>query len=209
MLRRSLFFICLLVFCLTSILRADTFTEQSHHFSFNMPSSWRPMSSGELSDVRTWLNFDFVAGGKNSDGSSYFLVQSFIRPSGTPTNYLKSYRSAMEKAGVDVVSITIDNDHAGYIAETRIPTRYGKAPALTYAFFGTEEVITFHCFAPKSSFNDSRESYQALASSFAFDSGYGYSPYSLTNIRTTTIVGIIISAILFFFRRSIRGTRRA
>jgi len=204
MLRRSLFCV---FFLLSAVLplRADTFADASYHCSFEVPAGWRTMSSGDLSNIRSYLPFDFVTGAKSADGNAYVLVQTFRRTAGNPADSLKGYCSSMKGYGVEVESISVDDAHSGYVARMRMPTRYGMAPALSYTFFGSEDVITFHCFAPAPFTSASRETFKSMVDSFKFDSGYDYSQFSLTNLRPKAIGGLIVGTVLFIWRRSRRA----
>ena len=124
MLRRSLLCASLLL-CIAPGLHADTFTDTSYHCAFELPAGWHTMSSGDLSQIRTYLHFDFVTGAKSPDGNTYVLVQTFRRTAGSPSDSLKGYCNAMKNNGVDVQSISVDDTREGYVAQTRLPTRYG------------------------------------------------------------------------------------
>ena len=130
MLRRSLLCACLL--CIVSALHADTYTDPSCHCSFEVPSGWHTMSSGDLSQVRTYLHFDFIIGAKRPDGNLYVLVQTFRRTPGTPADLLKGYSNTMRINGVDVQNITVDESRQGNIGRSNPSTRTNNEPPPLY-----------------------------------------------------------------------------
>ena len=188
-------------------VRAVQISDATQHFFFDTPEDWQPISPAEINAVRGPGSQGILAGARSKGtGVPYCVVQAVSKPPGDSAAYVDKFRKDSESLGVTVTSCAYDTHRHAAVLQGQVTSPAGSVKVISYGFIGKDVVISVIFYDFEADFQRSIPTFEKIADSFRFDSGYGEGSYfpsfgTIVNI----CVGIVLLALYPVMRRSRRS----